>query len=37
MGRKIIDEEMFPEIVKQYNSGGRTAAYDYLRSSYGIK
>lgn len=37
MGKKIIGEEMFPEIVKQYNSGGRTAAYDYLRSGYGIK
>lgn len=28
---------MFPEIVRQYNSGGKTAAYDYLRSIHGIK
>ena len=31
MGRKtVIGEEAFPEIVKIYNSGGKTAAYDYL-------
>ena len=37
MGKAIIGEGAFPEIVEQYNSGGRTAAYDYLRSRYGIK
>jgi len=37
MGKTKISEEMFPEIVRQYNSGGKTAAYDYLRSSHGIK
>ena len=38
MGRKtVIGEETFPEIVKIYNSGGKTAAYDYLRSICGIK
>ena len=38
MGRKtVIGEEAFPEIVKMYNSEGKTAAYDYLRSSCGIK
>lgn len=37
MGKPIIGEEMFPEIIEQYNSGGKTAAYDYLRSKYGIK
>lgn len=37
MSKTIIREEAFPEIIEQYNSGGRTAAYDYLRSRYGIK
>ena len=37
MGKSIIGEEMFTEIIEQYNSGGKTAAYDYLRSKYGIK
>lgn len=37
MGRKIIHEEMFPEIVELYNSSGRTAASDYLRNQFGIK
>ena len=37
MGKKKISEEIFPEIIRRYNSGGKTAAYDYLRSSYGIK
>ena len=37
MGKTKISEEEFPEIVRRYNSGGKTAAYDYLRSSYGIK
>lgn len=37
MGRTVITEEMFPEIVEQYNSGGKTAAYDLLRSRYGVQ
>jgi hypothetical protein len=37
MSKTIIGEEAFPEIMEQYNSGGKTAAYDYLRSRYGIK
>ena len=37
MGKTIIGEEAFPKIIEQYNSGGKTAAYDYLRSEYGIK
>lgn len=37
MGKTVISEELFPEIVKQYNAGGKTAAYDYLRSKHGIK
>ncbi len=37
MGKSIIGKEMFPEIVEQYNSGGKTSAYDYLRRKYGIK
>lgn len=37
MGKTVIGEELFSEIVKQYNSGGRTVAYDYLRSIHGIK
>lgn len=37
MGKSIIGKEIFPEIVGQYNSGGKTSAYDYLRGKYGIK
>lgn len=37
MGKSIIGEKLFPEIIEQYNSGGKPAAYDYLRSKYGIK
>ena len=37
MGKTIIGEDVFPEIIEQYNSGGKTAAYDYLRCQYGIK
>ena len=37
MGKTIIGEETFPKIIEEYNSGGKTAAYDYLRSQYGIK
>ena len=37
MGRAMIAESMFPEIVKVYNSQGKTAAFDMIRSKYGIK
>ena len=37
MGKTIIEEKAFPEIIKQYNSGGKTAAYDYIRSNNGIR
>ena len=37
MGKTIIGEELFPEIIEQYNTGGKTSAYDHLRSRYGIK
>ena len=37
MSKTIIGEEVFPEIIEQYNSEGKTATYDYLRSRYGIK
>lgn len=37
MSKTIIREEAFPEIIEQYNSRGKTAAYDYLRSRYEIK
>lgn len=37
MGKIKVKEDVFPEIVKQYNQGGKTAAYDYLRSTYGAK
>lgn len=37
MGKTLIGVESFPEIVKMYNSGGKTAVYDYLRSCCGIK
>ncbi len=37
MGKAIIGEDLFPEIVDRYNTGGKTAAYDFLRSQYGIR
>ena len=37
MGKTMIKEELFPEIVDRYNTDGKSAAYDYLRSRYGIK
>ncbi len=33
----IISESMFPELVAYYNKEGKTAAYDLLRSQYGMK
>lgn len=37
MSKIIIGEEAFPKIIEQYNAGGKTAAYGYLSSEYGIK
>jgi hypothetical protein len=37
MSKTIIKENNFPEIVDEYNSAGRTAAYDLIRSRYHIK
>lgn len=37
MSRTVIKEDMFPEIVEQYNNNGKTAAYDLLRNKYGIR
>ena len=37
MGRTLIPDTMFPELVELYNSEGRTALYDLLRSKYGMK
>ena len=37
MSKTIINEEEFPRIVERYNDGGKTAAYDFLRSEFGIK
>ena len=37
MGKTVIKESMFSEIIDLYNSHGRTAAYDLIRSKYGVK
>ncbi len=37
MGKAVIGEELFPRIIEQYNTCGKTSTYDYLRSKYGIK
>ena len=37
MGKTVIGKEAFPGIIEQYNTGGKKAAYDYLRREYGIK
>lgn len=37
MGKAVIGEELFPEVIEQYNTCGKTSTYDYLRSKYGIK
>ena len=37
MGKPVISEDLFPEIVRKYNSEGKTSAYDLLRSKYEIK
>ena len=36
MGKTVIKEDMFPEIISQYNKGGSKAAYALLRERYGI-
>lgn len=37
MGKTVIREEAFPEIINQYNSGGKKAAYSMIRERYGIQ
>lgn len=37
MGKCIIQESAFPEIVEHYNCEGRSAAYAFIREKYGIK
>ena len=37
MGKTVIKENMFPEIVECYNRDGRPAAINLLRNKYGIK
>ena len=37
MGRTIIKEDRFPEIIREYNNGGSRAAYALLRENYGIR
>lgn len=32
MGKTIIKEDAFPEIIDQYNNGGKIVAYDIIRS-----
>jgi len=33
----IVPREEFPAIVNIYNTEGRSGAYDYIRSKYGVK
>jgi hypothetical protein len=37
MSKTVIKECDFPEIVNEYNSAGKTAAFDLIRSRYHIK
>ena len=37
MGKTVIKESMFPEIIDLYNTEGKAAAYDLIRSKYGLK
>ena len=37
MSKTMIKESDFPEIVNEYNSAGKTAAYDLIRSRYHVK
>lgn len=36
MGKTIINEDRFPEIIREYNTGGKKAAHALLRERYGI-
>lgn len=33
----VVKEKDFPELVEIYNTEGRTAMYDHIRSQYGLK
>jgi hypothetical protein len=33
----VVKEKDFPELVELYNTKGRTAMYDHIRSQYGLK
>ena len=33
----VVKEKDFPELVELYNTEGRTAMYDHIRSQYGLK
>ena len=37
MGKTIIKENMFPEIVEMYNTQGKAAVFDMIRTKYGMK
>ena len=37
MGKSIIQVSMYPEIVDVYNTEGKSAAFDLLRTQYGLK
>ena len=37
MGKAIVTENMFPQIVELYNTEGKTAVYEKIRSQFGIK
>lgn len=37
MGRTVIREDIFPEIVEHYNNNGKAAAYGLLRDRFGIR
>lgn len=33
----VINESMFPDLISCYNKEGKTAAYNYLRTQFGLK
>lgn len=37
MGKTVIREEIFPEIIDCYNIEGKTGAYGLIQSKYGLK
>lgn len=37
MGKTIVAENMFPQIVELYNTEGKTAVFEKMRSQFGIK